>query len=53
MWLKCVLHKPVLSIGEVASALVDLQGALTRTFALILFHSGKQKVTISTLTDLK
>lgn len=33
---------PVLCIGEVASALIDLQGALTRTFTFILFHSEKQ-----------
>lgn len=46
MWLKGVLHLPVLGIGEVASALIDLQGALTRTLAFILFHSAKPRVPI-------
>lgn len=40
-WLRHVLHWPVFSIGEVASTLVDLQGALTWTLAFILFHSEK------------
>lgn len=33
-----VLDSPVLSVGEVASTLVNLQGALTWTLALILLH---------------
>lgn len=37
------LHRPVLSVGEVASTLIDLQGALTRAFALILLHSEEGK----------
>lgn len=49
MRLNHVVHRPVLSTGEVASALVDLQGALARTLALILFHPVKNKrVTIRT-----
>lgn len=35
---------PVLCVGEVAGALVDLQGALTRAFAFILLHPAKQEV---------
>lgn len=38
MLLKPAQHRPVLSVGEVAGALVHLQGALARTLALILFH---------------
>lgn len=36
-------HPPVLSIGEVARALVDLQRALARTLALILLHPEHNK----------
>lgn len=37
------LHRPVLSDGEVAGTLIDLQGALTRAFTLILLHSELKK----------
>lgn len=37
------LHRPVLSIGEVASTFVDLQGALTWAFTFILLHSEEEK----------
>lgn len=53
MWLKGVLHLPILSIGEVASALIDLQGALTWTLAFILLHSAKPRDAVSTLAALK
>lgn len=36
-------HRPVLSVGEVAGTLIDLQGALTRAFALVLLHSEEEK----------
>lgn len=37
------LHRPVLSAGEVAGTLIDLQGALTWAFTLILLHSEEDK----------
>lgn len=37
------LHQPVLSVGQVAGTLIDLQGALTRAFTLILLHSEEEK----------
>lgn len=37
------LHRPVLSVGQVAGTLIDLQGALTRAFTLILLHSEEEK----------
>lgn len=36
-------HPPVLSVGKVARTLIDLQGAFTRAFALILLHSEEEK----------
>lgn len=36
-------HPPVLSVGKVARTLIDLQGALTRAFTLILLHSEEEK----------
>lgn len=37
------LHRPVLSVGQVAGTLIDLQGALTWAFTLILLHSEEEK----------
>lgn len=39
-----VLDSPVLSVGEVASTLVNLQGALTWTLALILLHPAAKVI---------
>lgn len=38
------MYPPVLSIGEVACTLIDLQRALTGTLTLILLHSEQQTV---------